>query len=247
MKTKRIRLILGTKNKGKIAEWRSLLTDLPVDLVMPEEHIPDPKETGDSYEANAELKAGYYADRMYSLALAEDSGLDVPELYGFPGIYTARFADFDIHHRSALQHGKIHAEQFYRPSGLTGRDRQRAGNEMVLRLLKEVSSDNRTAYYQSAFAIARPLPGPFPSRIVGLWRGICRGRIAHSIRGTNGFGPDPIFIPDGQPEGCIDGRQLTCGEMSPQANARSHRHRTDPFRNIRGWLSDPQTLDRFGE
>lgn len=86
-------LLIGSANPGKIAELRNGLSGLPLRLRTLEEfdNIPEPEEVGTSYEENALLKARYYRSQTGLLTLADDSGLEVDELNGEPGVLTARF------------------------------------------------------------------------------------------------------------------------------------------------------------
>src|SRR5437868_66795 len=87
------RLLLATGNQGKVREINDLLDGLPVEIIslasFPE--IVEPEETGDTFEANALLKADYYHNQTGLTAIADDSGLVVDALDGRPGIYSARY------------------------------------------------------------------------------------------------------------------------------------------------------------
>ena len=87
------RLVIATHNKGKLAEIADLLRPFDIEVAGAGElGLPEPDETGDSFEANAILKAKAAADASRAPALADDSGLVVPALGGEPGIYSARWA-----------------------------------------------------------------------------------------------------------------------------------------------------------
>jgi XTP/dITP diphosphohydrolase len=107
------RLVIATHNKGKLAEIDDLLRPFRIEIVGAGAlGLPEPEETGDSFEANASLKARAAADASGFPALADDSGLVVPALGGEPGIYSARWAgprrDFSLAMRSVEErlHGK---------------------------------------------------------------------------------------------------------------------------------------------
>jgi XTP/dITP diphosphohydrolase len=87
------RLLVATTNPGKLREIREVLADVPFDLLSLQEFppIPEPDETGATFEENARLKARYYAARTRLLTIAEDSGLVVDALGGEPGVHSARF------------------------------------------------------------------------------------------------------------------------------------------------------------
>jgi XTP/dITP diphosphohydrolase len=93
-KVKIMRLLIATTNLGKVREYRALLTGLDLELVgLNEVGIDvDVAETGDTYAANAALKACTYAQLSGLLTLADDSGLEVEALGGRPGVYSARYA-----------------------------------------------------------------------------------------------------------------------------------------------------------
>jgi XTP/dITP diphosphohydrolase len=90
------RLVIATHNRGKLVEIEDLLRPLGVAVVGAGAlGLPEPEETGDSFEANAELKARAAAEASGLPALADDSGMVVPALDGAPGIYSARWAGPD--------------------------------------------------------------------------------------------------------------------------------------------------------
>ncbi len=89
----RRRLLIATTNRDKVREIRSLLEGAPVDLITLNEIAPvaEPEETGNTFDANARLKARYYAAHSGMLTVAEDSGLVIDALDGEPGVKSARF------------------------------------------------------------------------------------------------------------------------------------------------------------
>ncbi len=165
-----IRLLVGTQNPGKQAEYRDLLADLPVIWVGPEEvGLADfsPAEDGDSFEVNARLKAVAFARRANLPALADDSGLEVDALAGAPGVYSARYGG----------------------PGATDVDRYRR----VLEELDGVPAAARAARFVCVVALA------LPDGRVYTARGTVEGAIGDAPRGAHGFGYDPIFVlPDGR-------------------------------------------------
>jgi len=124
-----LKLIVATKNPGKVRELRALLADLPLDL-QPADALPDVEETGTSFVENAELKARAAAEWAGEWALGEDSGLEVDALDGAPGIYSNRFA------------GENTTEE--------------SRNRRLLELLDGVPAERRTCRYRAAVAIAAP-------------------------------------------------------------------------------------------
>ncbi len=126
------RLVLGSRNKKKLGELLELLGDLGIDLVdlSPYPDAPEVEETGDTFEANARLKAVGLAPALGQWVLGEDSGLCVPALGGAPGIFSARYAG--VHGDDAANNAKLLAEL----AGKTGAE--------------------RAAYYVSAVVLANP-------------------------------------------------------------------------------------------
>ena len=109
------RLVVASHNQGKIEEISALLVPFAIDAVSAGAlGLAEPEETGDSFEANAALKAKAAADASGLSALADDSGLVVPALNGAPGIYSARWARPAKDFGAAMQ--RVHRE-------LGGRDR----------------------------------------------------------------------------------------------------------------------------
>jgi XTP/dITP diphosphohydrolase len=157
------RLLLATTNRGKIREYRSLLSGLPFELVTPDEMGINiaVEENRPSYEENASVKARAYARTSRLVTLADDSGLEVDALCGEPGIRSARAA------------------------GETAGDKDRIKH--LLARLKGVPLEKRIASFKCVIAIATP------EGKIELCRGECPGLIALEPRGEKGFGYDPVF------------------------------------------------------
>ncbi|MFE1954797.1 RdgB/HAM1 family non-canonical purine NTP pyrophosphatase [Streptomyces sp. NPDC059524] len=171
------RLILATRNNGKIVELRSILADagLPHDLVGADAYpdVPDVRETGVTFAENALLKAHALAKATGLPAVADDSGLCVDVLGGAPGIFSARWAG---------RHGD-----------------DRANLDLLLAQLGDIDEDrHRTAHFACAAALALP---DGTERVV---EGQLRGLLRHKPSGTNGFGYDPILQPDGETRTCAE-------------------------------------------
>ncbi|GIH27276.1 non-canonical purine NTP pyrophosphatase [Acrocarpospora phusangensis] len=164
------RLLLATRNAGKIVEFRRILeqAQVPIDLVgleaFPE--IGEVAETGLTFAENALLKAHTVAKESGLPAIADDSGLCVDALNGMPGIFSARW------------------------SGSHGDDK--ANLDLLLAQLSDVPDDRRQAHFTCTAALALPSG---EERVV---EGVMRGTIIREPRGTNGFGYDPIFVADGE-------------------------------------------------
>jgi XTP/dITP diphosphohydrolase len=167
-----IKLLVATTNPGKLREIRWILGDLPVELLSLGDfpRVPEPEETGTTFEENARLKALYYdktiaaaasAQRGPIYTVAEDSGLVVDALNGEPGVQSARFLRFDA----------TYPERF----------------EEIFRRLAARPSAPRTARFVAALCVVRD------SSVTYETTGTVEGEIASAPRGERGFGYDPIF------------------------------------------------------
>lgn len=157
------KLLLATNNKGKVREYKSMLKDLPFELVSQAELgiKTEVDEVGESLEENARLKATTLARESRLLVLADDSGLEVDALGGEPGRLSARYAG----------------------EGASDKDRV----SYLLTRLKDVPEGKRSARFRCVIAIAQP------DGKVELCSGECEGIITLEPRGKEGFGYDPIF------------------------------------------------------
>lgn len=166
-----MRIVVATGNRGKLAELARILDGLPVELVpMDELGLDSPVEDGDTFEANALIKARAAAEATGLPALADDSGLEVDALGGAPGVRSARYAaDED--------------------PGAAGDD---ANNDRLVRELAGVPYGQRTARFVCAAALVAPDGRAWTER------GTMEGRIIDTPRGENGFGYDPHFVADGE-------------------------------------------------
>ncbi|MEU3476680.1 RdgB/HAM1 family non-canonical purine NTP pyrophosphatase [Streptomyces sp. NPDC033754] len=170
------RLILATRNAGKITELHAILADAGLDLELvgadayPD--VPDVKETGVTFAENALLKAHALAQATGLPAVADDSGLCVDVLNGAPGIFSARW------------------------SGTHGNDR--ANLDLLLAQLADIDDAHRAAHFACAAALALP---DGTERVV---EGTMPGTLRHAPVGTNGFGYDPILQPDGHEVTCAE-------------------------------------------
>lgn len=157
-------LVLATRNKNKLRELTSILSDLPVrvESIASFPGAPDVEETGATMAENALLKARAAARHTGLWAMADDSGLEVDALDGRPGVYSARFAG----------------------PGATDAD----NNAKLLRLLEGVPDPRRTARFRCAIALVSPDGDEYVDE------GVCEGVVAREPRGEGGFGYDPLFI-----------------------------------------------------
>jgi XTP/dITP diphosphohydrolase len=171
----RHRVVIATRSAHKLRELRELLSLPHTDLVSLDElGVPgDPVEDGLTFETNARIKARFASKATGLPALADDSGIEVDELDGAPGVRTRRYA------------------------GEQATDLE--NNAKLLAALDGLGPAKRGARYVCVLAFATPSPGGLPGIITA--RGTCRGRIAATPKGSGGFGYDPIFEPASEPPG----------------------------------------------
>ena len=162
--TKPKKIVLATKNEGKIRELKDAFADLPVELVPLAAFgdLPEAIEDGTTFAENALIKARFYAKETNCACLADDSGLEVAALNNAPGVYSARFA------------GGVHADDA-------------ANNAKLLSELTRVGQEESDAAYRCVLAYVDTSGEEI------LTNGICRGKVKKIARGTGGFGYDPYF------------------------------------------------------
>lgn len=180
------KLIIATKNKGKAKEFVSLFSPLGYDVLtlLDIEGAIDVEETGTTFEENAILKAEALCQEYNSMVIADDSGLIIDALDGRPGVYSARYA------------GEEKSDE--------------ANIDKVLEELKDVPTENRTARFYCALAVA------LPQQETVTVSGTVEGMIGTERQGENGFGYDPIFY--------IPSLDKTMAQLNPEEkNAISHR------------------------
>ena len=162
-------ILIATTNEGKAYEIIELLHGCAKDFIRLNDltQAPEPVENGESFRANASIKARYYASFSAMPAVADDSGLMVDALDGAPGVHSAR---------------------------LVGPERSDAErNKKLLDLLSKLPDEaGRKARFICSACFFDPA-----SEIEIIEEGILQGRIGHSPRGESGFGFDPLFIPEG--------------------------------------------------
>lgn len=169
-------LVLATHNAGKVREISELLKPYVETFYSAGDlDLPEPEETGSTFQENAELKALASAMASGKPALADDSGLAVKALNGDPGIYSARWAYMD-------------------DSGAGERDfnlAMRKVHEALERVVEQGSAEDRSAAFICVLSLA------WPDGHVESFEGRVEGRIVWPARGDTGFGYDPIFQPLG--------------------------------------------------
>ena len=189
-----MQLILATRNLHKVEEIRAILADRFEYITLRDLQGPELVEDADTFEGNATSKAVILAqwlgtrERLAAdrgFVLADDSGLEVDALGGAPGVHSARFAALD---NPAA------------PAGKNSPDAQ--NNQKLLRLLKRVPRDKRSARFRCVLALV-PVELPVHESAedlahnVRIFQGKCEGHIAMAPSGSDGFGYDPLFIPNG--------------------------------------------------
>lgn len=167
-------LLIATSNPGKAREFAEIFAPLGFSCVSLKDlpPTPEPEETGDTFLANATLKATAYAKAHNLHTLADDSGLEVDALAGAPGVHSAYYAA-----RNGIDTPPDRAH------------RDPANTALLLQHLAHTPPENRTARFVCTLALADPL-----GRILLTTRGTVEGIITTEPRGTHGFGYDPVFL-----------------------------------------------------
>jgi XTP/dITP diphosphohydrolase len=208
-------LVIGTHNRKKGIELAELLAPHGFAIVtladLPE--AIEVVEDGDTFEANARLKASQQAVHLGRWVLADDSGLEVDVLDGAPGVYSARFALLGGTPRASSDGRGDSSTPFAEPQDVPPGAFDEANNRVLLEKLAGTPLEKRTARYVCHVAVADP-----SGEIHAESLDVCGGRIRLEHSGTNGFGYDPLFE-------LIEYHQ-TFGELGSHAKqALSHRSR----------------------
>ena len=192
-------LVIATRNAHKVQEIQAILSGSIRFLSLKDfPGAPEIIEDAPTFSGNAIRKAAGLAEWLAAsqpstlnsplstrFVLSDDSGLEVDALNGAPGVHSARFA--------AL-HGLGPPD-----SAASSNSSDAANNEKLLRLLKDVPREKRTARFRCVLALAEINPQS-AIRNSQLFEGACEGRISFAPSGQGGFGYDPLFIPDGYVE-----------------------------------------------
>ena len=173
------KLLIGTNNKGKYREIRDLLPKYIKTYSTHDFKLKSPKENGLTFGENSIIKSKYFSRKTNLICLADDSGLEIDILNKNPGIYSARWG------------------------GKKG-DFIRAMNKVFKELSKK-HNNWRNKKIKARFICALTIYGPNQKKISSI--GKIEGYISSSMKGKNGFGYDPIFIPKG--------KKITFGQMKP--------------------------------
>ena len=196
LKKKITKLLIGTNNKGKLKEIRDLLPKNLEIYTTSNLKIKSPTENGKTFEENSLIKASYFSKRTKMICLSDDSGLEINVLGGAPGIYSARWGGKKRNFINAMN-----------------------------RVFKELNKNNKnwkTKKIKARFVCALTIYGPNQKTINSV--GKIEGHIAPFMKGQNGFGYDPIFIPKG--------KKITFGEMKASQKYKID-HRFKAFKKIK--------------
>jgi len=196
LKKKIIKLLVGSNNSGKLREIKDLLPK-NLEIYTPYDlKIKSPVENGKTFEENSLLKAKYFSKKSKMICLSDDSGLEIDILNGAPGIYSARWGGKNGDFVKAMK-----------------------------RVFKEISKKDinwKTKKIKARFICALTIYQPNRKTINSI--GKIEGHISPLMKGKNGFGYDPIFIPVG--------KRITFGEMKPLIKYKID-HRFKAFKKIK--------------
>ena len=192
-------IIVGTNNNGKYKEICDLLPNAIKKYSPKEFKISSPKEIGKSFAENSMIKASYFSKKTNLVCLSDDSGLEIDLLKGAPGIYSSRWGGIKNNFDEAIQ-----------------------------KVFKEMSKIKKDWKNGNAARFVCCMTLFFPDGINYSSKGIVKGKISAKKKGNNGFGYDPIFIPDGF--------NKTFGEMKPKLKM-SIDHRFKAFFKIKKFFN----------
>lgn len=189
------KLLVATHNKGKLFEITELLAPFGIEVVGAGDlGLPEPEETETTFVGNARIKAHAAAQATGLPALSDDSGIEIDALDGAPGVYTADWAETE-----------------------TGRDFVMAMTVTHDKLLASAKPKPWTARFCSTLVLA------WPDGHDEVFAGKMDGQVTWPMRGDNGHGYDPIFIPEGY--------DITFAEMASDEKNRIS-HRADAFAKL---------------
>ena len=197
MKNKKIsKILIGTNNRGKLREISNLLPKKVKFFSTKDFNLKSPNETGKTFKSNALIKAKYFSKKTNLICLSDDSGLEIDVLKKKPGIYSARWGGKKNDFNKAMQR--------------------------VYKELDKKDKEWRTKKISARFICALVIYWPNRKKIYSL--GKVSGKISKTKKGKNGFGYDPIFIPNGH--------KRTFAEMSKRYKYKID-HRAKAFKKIK--------------
>ena len=188
-------IIIGTNNQGKYKEICDLIPDKIKKYSPKELDILSPEETGKSFKENSFIKASYFSKQANQICLSDDSGLEIDLLEGKPGIYSSRWAGIKNNFDLAIR-----------------------------KVFKEMSQVKKNWQSESNARFICCMTLYWPNGKNFFTEGSIKGKISNTKKGKNGFGYDPIFIPDGYKQ--------TFGEMDPKLKM-SIDHRFNAFLKLK--------------
>jgi XTP/dITP diphosphohydrolase len=192
-------LLIGSNNKGKLKEIKALLPKYMKIYSTSDFNIKSPVENGKTFEENSIIKSKYFSKKTNLPCLADDSGLEIDILNKAPGIYSARWGGKNSDFNKAIK--KVYEE-------LDKKDKDWKKKKIKARFVCSLS----VSYLE---------------KVIACVRGKIEGTISNEPKGNNGFGYDPIFIPNG--------KKLTFGEMSLKIKYKMD-HRFNAFKKIKKFL-----------
>ena len=198
-KKKIYELLIGSNNKGKVKEIKDLLPKR-VKVHSPNSYkIKDPRESGKTFLQNSLIKARYYSKKTGKICIADDSGLEIDVLRKAPGIYSARWGGKKNDFNLAIK--------------------------KVFKKLDRSDKNWKAKKIRARFICALTIYGPKIRTVQST--GKIEGKISNYKKGLNGFGYDPIFIPNG--------KKITFGQMKSHQKYKID-HRAKAFKNIKKFL-----------
>ena len=199
LKKKIHELFIGSNNKGKVREIKELLPKRIKIYSTNTYKIKTPRENGKTFLKNSLIKARYYSKKTGKICRADDSGLEIDILKKAPGIYSARWGGKKNNFNLAIK--------------------------KVFKKLDKVDKKWKKKKIKARFICALTIYGPKIKTIQST--GKVEGKISNCKKGLNGFGYDPIFIPNG--------KKITFGQMKPYQKYNID-HRAKAFKNIKKFL-----------
>lgn len=193
------KILLATKNNGKIEEFKKMFGEFNIEVLsLRDFDIEEPEENGKTFQENSAIKAKYYAEKLKISSIADDSGLCINALNGFPSIYSAR---------------------------INGSNKDYNNTFNFLKIL--LNYNNLTDY--SAFFICNVTFCDYDKSEIFSFEGRVDGVLDFTAKGTDGFGYDPIFIPNGYTK--------TFAELNMEEKNKIS-HRGVAFNNFIKWFKE---------
>ena len=192
-------LLIGTNNKGKFKEIRALLPKYIKISSTSDFNLKSPIENGKTFEANSIIKSKYFSKKTSLPCLADDSGLEIDVLDKAPGIYSSRWGGKNSNFKKAIK--KVYRE-------LNKKDKNWKNKKIKARFVCALSIS-------------------YLNKKIACVKGKVEGTISPEPKGKNGFGYDPIFVPNG--------KKFTFGEISSVTKYKMD-HRFKAFKKIKKFL-----------